>query len=191
MSISKRFFKNPYPDYKDVLSIDRSYWTNYLEELAIYCVKKTKLNDSTCDGGLYVGNLGLVYMIYKVLSNGYCKNYEKELKKYAHEAIELNGLYSRKNKDKTSFILGNCGYYAMASLISKFLDENDGLEYAKEYTQAAKLTTKKDFLANGSDELFVGRTGVLCGVLFYRKKLGIDVIGLFSACFLLFIIIIY
>ena len=30
-------------------------------------MKKTKLNDDTCDGGLYVGSLGIVYMIDKVL----------------------------------------------------------------------------------------------------------------------------
>ena len=181
---STRFFINPYQDFTDtnqIISIDRNYWSNYLEETVLHCVKKTKLNDKTLDGGLYVGNLGLVFMIYKVLSNGFCKKYESELKKYMQDSIELNEKYLKKHGDRTmlsSFLLGDCGFYAMASLTNKFLYNSDQncLKYARHYSEAAKLSEKKDFLPFGGDELFVGRAGVLCGVLLYRNKLGIEVL---------------
>ena len=158
ISNSKRFFINPYQDdFKnniEHLNIDKNYWSNYLEEIALYCIKKTKLNDKTCDGGLYVGNLGLVYMIYKILSNGYCKNYEEDLKKYMNDSIELNRTYLSRHGDKTmiaSFLLGDCGFYAMASLVSKYLHKNDDdcVKYSRDYEQAAKLCEKTDFLPFG------------------------------------------
>jgi hypothetical protein len=185
ISKSNRYFINSYQDFiqndSQLISIDRNYWSNYLEELALHCVKKTKISEKTLDGGLYVGNLGLVFMIYKILSNGFCKNYEIDLKRYMHDSIELNEKHLKKHGDKTmlaSFLLGDCGFYTMASLTSKFLYNNDQdcLKYARNYSEAAKLSEKKDFLSFGGDELFVGRAGVLCGVLFYKKVLRIDVL---------------
>ena len=179
-SATKRFFINSYDDFKEneVLNISRSFWTNYLEELAMFCVKKTKLNKESCDGGLYVGSLGVAYMVYKVVSAGYCKNYEDELKKYAYDVVQLNKLYLHADKTlRASFILGDCGFYAMASLIEKNFCSRDEecRKFARDYAESAKIGEKKDFLPFGDNELFVGRAGILCGVLFYRKKLGIDV----------------
>lgn len=179
----KRYFKNPYLDYikgETVINIDKSYWSDYLQEYVLLCVKKTKLNHDTCDGGLYVGSLGLVYMLYKVLSGGYCKEHSKNLEKYLHELIDVNSNYALRNKDKndvTSFLLGNCGFYVMGSLFSKYIqnDNESCLKFARYYHETSKICEIEGFLSQGCDELFVGRAGILCGALFYRKKLGIDV----------------
>ena len=175
-----RFFANPFTDYdaNSNFAIDRNYWSNYLSELAIVCMKKTKLNDETCDGGLYVGSLGVVYMIDKVLSNGYCNQYENDLKKYSRDCIAKNDSYFDSNGNmRSSFLLGNCGLYTVASLVCKHMLNDDGTcsKYASAFQNATKICEKDGYLKCGSDELLVGRAGILCAYLFYRNKLKIEV----------------
>ena len=45
-------------------------------------------------------------------------------------------------------------------------------QFVKKYEAMAALCLERDFLSHGSDELFVGRAGYLCGALELNRKFG-------------------
>jgi hypothetical protein len=47
--------------------------------------------------------------------------------------------------------------------------------FASEYEKSARIVERENFLRHGCDELFVGRAGYLCGALYFRNKIGIEV----------------
>lgn len=66
------------------------------------------------------------------------------------------------------------------------LGENDQANQCfKRYSDAAPNCKPINFLRCGGDELFVGRAGYLCGILWLRKILGRDIISqkdIFEIC---------
>lgn len=178
--MNPRYFPNPYEDYQigEEIKVDKSYLTNHIAELAMFSVKRTRLDVASCDGGLYVGNIGLIYMIHKVLINSLAENYHQDLVKYLNESLNLNARYFDANKsDRASFILGNGGYYAMGALVAKHFKRDDQMVdyFASEYAKSARIVERENFLRHGCDELFVGRAGYLCGALYFRNNIGIEV----------------
>ena len=83
--------------------------------------------------------------------------------------------YAKKSGsgDTTSFILGEAGVDAIASLIYHLIgDTKTANKYEAKYAAIGEKCLPIDFLRCGSDELFVGRAGYLCGAMNLHKKLG-------------------
>ena len=173
-SNSDRHFHNPYDDYElskefqNPNLVNREFCIKEAKEIAFQCMLKMKPNSGKkyCDGGVYVGNLGLIFMAYKMIKTGLYNEYESEIKKYVFDCIKANEEYYSSNDIKATrdvaFILGKGGYYVMASLASKILgDELNSLKYAAEYSRISIICEPINFLPSGSDELFVGRAGYL------------------------------
>ena len=176
----KRNFVNHYDDYlkNEEIKVDRTYLANHIAELALITLNRTLIDAESCDGSIYTGNVGLVYMIDRLLVSSIAPQYQKELVEYALESIDLNEKYFAAHARKdASFILGNCGFYAMAALVAKNIKKDDRLvhHYAHEYGRAARIVETENYLRHGCDELFVGRDGYLCGALFFRHKIGVNV----------------
>ncbi|XP_071112770.1 lanC-like protein 3 [Haliotis cracherodii] len=178
-----RYFVNRLKDFKEgsEVVLTTSKWKEMSESLAKTISEKMAPNLDNCDGGLYVGNAGVAYMFWYLAS---CAAFDDKRKHLLEQAFEYFGVSlkyasGKSNRDSgTSFILGTSGVYAVGSLIAKSMG-NEKLcgEYATKYASYAKEVQKLNFLSCGSDELFVGRAGYLCGVLNLHKKLGEKVLS--------------
>jgi hypothetical protein len=182
-----RYFVNPYSDYDKVHDykkqiISEEALTKLIKDTAFVCMQKIKLkvNEKYCDGGVYTGSLGLIFMCYKMLSSGRFDEYQHQIKDYMNECLKANEQYYMSNDVRQtreiSFILGKGGLYVMGSLVSSALGlrENAG-RYASDYADLANVCEPINFLPKGSDELFVGRAGFLCGLLVLKKYLNLQV----------------
>jgi hypothetical protein len=184
--MSKRYFTNTYSDYENQeLDINKEYWSSFLVQKAIECLTSTKLNLKTCDGGLYVGNLGLVYMIHKLLTSNYLKKDEIQLKAHIKAIIELNKQYFDSNASKNelaSFLLGRVGFLTICGLVYKDLFEDDQmfLMSVDELKKSTSICDKLAYLHAGSDEMFVGRAGVLASFLYLKKNIHVEVLKPFK-----------
>jgi hypothetical protein len=102
-----RFFPNPYPDYDDKIGqdfIDQDFWKEFIIKSAQICLQM--LNEKCCDGGIYSGNLGLIYMNYKLIKCGRFKENEPELKKYMNDCLVSNENYQLFNDIKKTKDIG-------------------------------------------------------------------------------------
>lgn len=175
MSASDRYFPNPYEDYDygknlnyDQL-VNRQYVVNFIRDTAFLCMNNCKPKSSAkyCEGSVYTGNLGLVFMCYKcITSDGINEQDKQHMLNYLNNCVKANEIYyatneTRQSKD-VSYLCGKGGFYAMAALACRLLkSEQECMEYAQKFTSLAKICEPIDFLSKGSDELFVGRAGFL------------------------------
>ena len=92
-----RHFRNPYPDYdkhknytfKDLVDIE--FWTEFVRTASKICMEKLNTyEERRCENGIYSGNLGLIFLAFKLLKSGKYTNDETDLKKYMYECIRIN-----------------------------------------------------------------------------------------------------
>lgn len=74
-----RYFINPYQDYdkstSKIVEINTDYWKKYLFEIFQECMMRMKpKNTEHCSGGIYTGNLGLIFVAYKLLNSNILSN---------------------------------------------------------------------------------------------------------------------
>ncbi|XP_062608845.1 lanC-like protein 3 isoform X1 [Saccostrea cucullata] len=180
-----RYFKNRLADFvlEKPVSVDKSKWHDNAIAIVKTILERMPPDPSTCSGGLYVGNSGVGYMLYYLATQ---ESFQSERQDYLEQAL----MYAKVNMDyigrggmrsdpPSSFILGQAGVLVLCSLLYKTIgDEKSSDRYIAQYAQLAEHCKKIDFFGrNGSDELFVGRAGYLCGVLALRQKTGKQVIG--------------
>ncbi|XP_067676711.1 lanC-like protein 3 [Haliotis asinina] len=177
-----RYFVNRLKDFREgsEVVLATSKWKEMSESLAKTVSEKMAPNLDNCDGGLYVGNAGVAYMFWYLASSAAFEEKRKQLLEQAFEyfGVSLKYATGRRSRDSdTSFILGKSGVYAVGSLIANSMgNEKLSSEYAAKYASYAKEVEKLN-LSCGSDELFVGRAGYLCGLLNLHKKLGQKVLS--------------
>ncbi|XP_064615891.1 LOW QUALITY PROTEIN: lanC-like protein 3 [Liolophura sinensis] len=178
-----RFFVNQFPDYDtgSIVTIDESRWSDAVRSLADEVYENMKPEPDNSGGGLYVGNAGLAYMFYYLSK---IKHLSAKREKYLEKAMEyleqaIAHINSKSCRDPvTSFIIGKTGVYAVGSVILNEIGSDKSSKMAVQFAQVANVCkTAGDFLGCGSDELFIGRAGYLCGVLFLHKALGRKVVG--------------
>lgn len=173
-SITPRHFQNRYPDYQpDLVSleqmINKSFWKEYIRTTSMECMMhlKPKSSSKYCNGKIYTGNLGLVFMSYKLLTSRLLPELDNQFKQYIQDCIYANEEYyinhpNQHNTKDVSFILGKGGELVMGCFASKILGQENNLQkYVHNYSSLAFICEPIDFLRNGSDELFVGRAGYL------------------------------
>lgn len=84
----------------------------------------------------------------------------KKAMTYLKPALVIAACSTNRKQDIPSFILGNCGIYAVAAAIFKAVsDDSQCNHFRKMYLEAADFCKEPAFLNCGSDELFVGRAG--------------------------------
>lgn len=176
-----RYFENKFKDYTpgENVHVDQAKWVAQVNQLAESILEGMPASLENCDGGLYVGNAGISYMFYCLSNNDCFKGSRAEfLEKaviYANVSLEYAKSSSR---DKSSFILGEAGVQAVSSLIHEAIgDKSKADKFANKFSALSKICTPLSFLRCGSDELFVGRAGYLCGVLNLNRKLGRQVVS--------------
>ncbi|CAK1550721.1 unnamed protein product [Leptosia nina] len=165
-----RFFPNPYEDYQPGSTlIKQDTVIKNIEEHVAVITKRLQPSQRSVDGGLYVGVTGVSYMFYCLAKNPILsdkKSYfiEKSLE-YLQPALECSA------GDKTSFLLGDAGTYALATVIRKEAGNDLFQESLKQYKSLYSLYLSPKFLKCGGDEFFVGRAGYLAGSLWISREL--------------------
>ncbi|XP_041350633.1 lanC-like protein 3 [Gigantopelta aegis] len=177
-----RYFVNKLADFVsgNVVQIDKDKWHQTINSIVEEIERKMPPDLEHCDGGLYVGNAGVAYTFYHlsvIKSFGDIKHnlLEKALQYFN---ISLKFATSSSCRDpRPSFILGKAGVFAVGSLISKEQGNKQLMEdFIAKYAQFYNECLNPNFYRHGSDELFVGRAGYLCGVFLLQKKLGVKVL---------------
>lgn len=166
-----RFFPNPYDDYKPgiPLIVDKDMLTGQIVEHTKNITKRLQPSRKNVDGGLYVGITGISYMFYYLSKNPLLsENKATFLQKgieYLKPALETSA------GDKTSFLLGDAGTYALATVLFKEVGDETSAEMLKSYKSLYPHYINSKFLKCGGDEFFVGRSGYLAGALWMSREL--------------------
>ena len=176
-SKTMRHFPNTMPDYVagSQVEIKKQFWKEQIISLTKSITSGMPATLDNCDGGLYVGNAGVAYMFYCLAKNGELADIEPALLEQSMTYLNVSQQYAKKSgsRDATSFILGGAGVDAIASLIyQRTGDTKTANKYEAKYAAIGEKCSPIDFLRCGSDELFVGRAGYLCGAMNLHKKLG-------------------
>lgn len=134
------------------------------------------------DGGVYVGAAGIGYAFLSVaecteFSNirDQCLGKSLEYMKVSLQEVSRTSPYD--DGIGASFLLGHAGIYAVSALVFNTLGyQQEAEQCVQNYLEMAKICQPLNFFRPGSDELFVGRAGYLCGSLLLNKKFGRTVV---------------
>ncbi|KAH3730296.1 lanC-like protein 3 [Dreissena polymorpha] len=168
-----RFFQNKFPDYQEggKVEIDPSKWVPQIYSIVESIQEGMPPVFDNCDGGIYVGNSGIAYMFYYIAQNDAFKDKRSS---FLEQAVLYANMANSSNygQDKASFILGAAGVHTVTSLVYDAIGSPQiAGKCLEEFAELSKICSPINFLRCGSDELFVGRAGYLCGVLNLRQKL--------------------
>ncbi|KAK4884039.1 hypothetical protein RN001_000310 [Aquatica leii] len=135
-------------------------------------LKPVQLNG---EDGLYLGTAGIAYMFYHLSKistfQSHSSAFIDNATEYLQPSLAVAQKYACSVKDVPSFLLGNCGIYAIASVIYHVTKNKEQSDYFRNLFYEAGNTCKEiQFLDCGSDELFVGRAGYLCAALWLAKE---------------------
>lgn len=180
-----RYFQNPFEDYKlgATTLINREDLTHQIDEYLKNITKHLVPSRKTVDGGLYVGITGVAYMFYCLSQNSFLTDKKSVLLQkgveYIKPALETSA------GDKTSFLLGDAGTYAVAIVLYHEIGDEQSCELLKSFKSLYNSYLHPKFLKCGGDELFVGRAGYLAGVLWISRELKAEIfpkIDLYRIC---------
>ena len=173
-----RYFVNKLADFAagSHANLDKSRWRTAVLGSLDSIIKGQPPTFKNCDGGLYVGCSGIAYMFYYLANSENFAEQKQELLTRARNYIDVSLSYceSKQNRDPAAaFLLGNGGVYAVASLIYADIGEKSKSdELNRKYLALSSVCQPVNYLPSGSDELFVGRAGYLCGAVLLNKKFG-------------------
>ncbi|XP_006639191.2 lanC-like protein 3 [Lepisosteus oculatus] len=182
---TNRCFANRFDDYKGALL--KGQGKEAVVPIVISTIEKIiktvpiATDPSDClDGGLYDGPAGVAYMLYYVSE---CPMFAPQRDNYLKTAKRIIDVYVRSvdaEPDKNmraAFLLGGAGIYAVAAMVYKALGLADFVKPLTKFRNLWEVCAPLTFLECGSDELFVGRAGYLCGALVLKQNLGIEVLS--------------
>ncbi|KAM3960339.1 lanC-like protein 3 homolog [Aphomia sociella] len=166
-----RYFPNPYEDYKPgvELVMNRDEIKKQINEHVNNICKRLQPSRKNVDGGLYVGVTGVSFMFYYLSKNSLLSEYKSM---YLDKGLEyIKPGLETSTGDKTSFLLGDAGTYAVATVLNKELGNDQFAETLGAYKSLYSLYLNPKFLKCGGEEFFVGRAGYLAGALWLSREL--------------------
>lgn len=172
-----RYFVNKFADYKvgsEVL-IDKAKWKTFCDSMINTILQKFPPCLDSCDGGLYVGNIGVAYMLYYLSRHELFKDKKANYLEMAENYLKVSQEYvshGRCRDPPSAFILGPAGITAVGALLANEEgNQSRSAKFATQYAALAEKCMKIDFFKHGSDEMLIGRAGYLAGTLTLQQKL--------------------
>jgi lantibiotic modifying enzyme len=167
-----RYFENPYEDYTASASgfvIDKNEIVPQINEHLQNITTRLQPSSNNVDGGMYVGVTGVSYMFYYISKNPALSEYKRE---YLLRSMDyLKPALATSTGDKSSFLLGDAGTYALATVLMKLTGNERYKETLNMYKAQYSQILMPQYLNCSCDEFFVGRTGYLAGVLWMSREL--------------------
>ncbi|XP_046979715.1 lanC-like protein 3 isoform X2 [Schistocerca americana] len=181
MSRPKRYFVNNNEEWKSrEFAVAPSDWLPKINERVNECLKQQPPSARDVDGGLYVSGAGVAYMLYHLSTNPHFgENKEKFCNlglKYMKYALEYSGRKENDPQERSAFLLGNAGTYAVAAVLYRSVDTTEAENCLKKFAAAAQNCKPLNFLRCGGDELFVGRAGYLFAARWLHKQFGKNIV---------------
>jgi hypothetical protein len=126
MSHPKRYFINTLQDYQgNANSSTDQNWNSKIHQTLNVITDKQKPTVNAAEGGLYVGIAGIGYMFYHTsLSPRYAAEKSNLIVKgleYIEPALEYVERHQSDKSQKSAFLLGNAGVYAVAAALYRAL----------------------------------------------------------------------
>lgn len=182
MESHNRYFINPYlkiPDTQLNSYFDLEKIKNRVKDLAHLIQTNEPSYAKDVDGGLYVGPAGVAYAFYylTVIPGLTLVAEEKnEFLKFAMKLVEINVKHYespeviRRKENLLGFLTGAAGVYAVAAAISFSANSNSLTgSYLSKFSSLAQQLVPVQVHRNGSDEMFVGRSGYLSAALWLKS----------------------
>ncbi|KAG7301284.1 hypothetical protein JYU34_014205 [Plutella xylostella] len=165
-----RHFENPYEDYKaGEVNIESSGICRQIDQHVKTILTRLPPLHRHVDGGLYVGVGGVAYMFYHLAKNPLLSANKKH---YVEKGIEyIKPALETTTGDKTSFLLGDAGTYAVATVLLKEKGDAEYKNTLSKYQALYRTFLNPSMLKCGSDEFFVGRAGYLAAALWLTREL--------------------
>jgi hypothetical protein len=122
MSYPKKYFINTLQDYEVGSSpFAQQNWKSKIHETVNVITHKQKPSVKAADGGLYVGIAGIGYMFYHMSRlptfAGDKPNLLEKGLGYIQPALEYAERHKNDKSQKSAFLLGNAGVYAVAAAL--------------------------------------------------------------------------
>lgn len=168
--MAKRYFINVFSDSQDIgLNASYDFWNDRIYKL-IECVSQNA--SLLSDNDLYTGTVGVAYMFYRLAIS---ENFKNDSKLFLNKAITILRLKENRSGQKSlcQFICGDAGVSAVKAAIYRQSGNDKMAElYLQHFKSGLAVCKPLDFSRPGGDELFIGRTGYLFGVLWLEKVFG-------------------
>ena len=153
------------------MNVDNTYWKSIIKITVDSILSNIPPVVDHCKGGLYVGCAGVAYMFHYLANSDTFGNKparRQELlanaKKYTD--IALTYIRSGVGRDRAgAFLHGDGGIYTVTILVLHALglgSTPQASDLMAKYVSSLPAVKSSDY---GSDEMFVGRAGYLCGLL--------------------------
>ncbi|XP_031345029.1 lanC-like protein 3 homolog [Photinus pyralis] len=176
-----RFFPNISKDYasETIVEIPEDHIKTEINLMIENIMANLKAVPMYGEDGFYLGTAGVSYMFYHLSKLPSFQNqsstFIENAVEYLQPSLATAQKYAARVKDVPSFVLGNCGIYALASVIYSKTGQTAECEYfQKLFYDTANTCKEMQFLTCGADELFVGRAGYICGALWLARELKIQ-----------------
>lgn len=166
-----RYFPNSFEDYKlgADTKIDKGEIVTQITDHISNITKRLQPSRKNVNGGIYVGVTGASFMFYYLSKNPMLSEnkatFMAKALEYLQPALETSA------GDKTSFLIGDVGTYAIATVLTKEAGDDKFVDYLKLYKSLFNQYLSPRFLKCGGDEYFVGRAGYLAGALWMSREL--------------------
>lgn len=174
--MEKRYFINVLSDnYNDVVNTSNDFWKKQIYSLIKYISSNVS---SSFSNDLYTGTTGIAYMFYHLAVSDGLKNDSTALLSKAMTVLNLDKSTKYNQPSLCQFICGDAGVYAVkAAICHQSGDLKSAEMYLEHFKNGLAICKPINFFKPGGDELFVGRTGYLYGILWLEKVLGRKIIS--------------
>lgn len=172
--MGRRYFENVSFDSQEIISNTTiEFWKDKVLSI-LECINQNV--SSIHDDDLYTGTSGIAYMFYHLSISDKFKN---DHESFLNKAIAVFG--KRKNifrgESLGQFICGDAGVNAVKAAIYHQVGNDEIAEtYLQNFKKGLSDCKSINFFKQSRDELFVGRTGYLYGVLWLEKVFGRKII---------------
>lgn len=170
-----RYFPNNFEDYKpgSSLAISKEEISPQIDDHVKIILKRLQPSRKHVEGGLYVGIAGVAYMFYYLTKNTLLSENKAMYLEKCRDYI--NAMQETSAGDKTSFLLGDAGTYALTAVVKKELGDESFVDALDNYKQLYNNYLNPKFLKCGGDEFFVGRSGYLAGALWMGREMQMPI----------------
>ncbi|KAM7535441.1 hypothetical protein Aperf_G00000102498 [Anoplocephala perfoliata] len=178
-----RYFTNPYAGPNgEVINTASFPAANNLAKEAFEMIEECFMDScsklSSRDGNLYVGGIGVAWAALRVIQklNTGSDTLLPQVRAYVEGMVNKIAQKSpRDNEERLSFLLGRPGVWLTAACLYHVTGDKVSRDhFLNLYGQLAPIFASiqpgsQVIFPQGSDELFIGRAGYLCGVFELRK----------------------
>ena len=177
----QRHFVNPYQDFDpSATALNKESYIGFIKSSIYKNVDLILTNETSRSfreksrSDIYVGTSGIAYMLLKLSKSTLRDKFEtQQLAKLFSENAKR--ALNSSSKKPISLLSGDAGVYIVSAAVNNSCKRpfDDDI---KNLLEAIPVFENPEYLDEGADEMFVGRSGYLLGLLWLSKELQTEVV---------------